>query len=304
MLIIKRRPDINGSEITDRELFLQRRRFMRNIAVAATAGPALLGQVSVQAGTKLANVRKTGYGADAQLTPYEYVTSYNNFYEFGTDKKDPAKYAGKMKISPWNIAVEGECGKPGVYGIDDFIKPHVLEERIYRFRCVEAWSMVVPWVGIPLANVLKRFEPNSRAKYVAFETLHDPEQMPGQKSGFFGGGLEWPYREGLRIDEAMHPLSIFAVGVYGEVLPNQNGAPLRLIWRGVAKSERGSAAPDSALEIRFQEHQVHCQGEFHGTGTGSNLEPDKPEGIWLLFQCQPRCRSPALESKARTQNRC
>lgn len=281
MLLIKKRSDIKSSEITDKELF-QRRRFLRAAAVATTAGllpPALLTSGTVQAGTKLANVRKTDYRVDDKLTPFEYVKSYNNFYEFGTDKKDPAKHAGKMRTRPWAIAVEGECGKPGVYDIDDFVKPHVLEERIYRFRCVEAWSMVVPWVGIPLGDVLKRFEPNSRAKYVAFETLYDPEQMPGQKPGFFGGGLDWPYREGLRIDEAMHPLAIFAVGVYGEVLPNQNGAPLRLIvpWKYGFKSIK------SIVKVRFVEKEpitTWNQTNSEEYGFYSNVNPNVDHPRW------------------------
>lgn len=281
LLIIKRRSDIKSSEITDKELF-QRRRFLRTAAAATTVGllpPALLTSATVQAGTKLANVRKTDYRVDDKLTPFEYVKSYNNFYEFGTDKKDPARHAGKMKTRPWTIAIEGECGKPGVYDIDDFVKPHVLEERIYRFRCVEAWSMVVPWVGIPLGDVLKRFEPNSRAKYVAFETLYDPEQMPGQKPGFFGGGLDWPYREGLRIDEAMHPLAIFAVGVYGEVLPNQNGAPLRLIvpWKYGFKSIK------SIVKVRFVEKEpitTWNQTNSEEYGFYSNVNPNVDHPRW------------------------
>jgi sulfoxide reductase catalytic subunit YedY len=281
MLLIKKRSDIKSSEITDKELF-QRRRFLRTAAVATTAGllpPAFLTSATVQAGTKLANVRKTDHRVDDKLTPFEYVKSYNNFYEFGTDKKDPARHAGKMKTRPWTIAVEGECGKPGVYDIDDFVKPHVLEERIYRFRCVEAWSMVVPWVGIPLGDVLKRFEPNSRAKYVAFETLYDPEQMPGQKPGFFGGGLDWPYREGLRIDEAMHPLAIFGIGVYGEILPNQNGAPLRLIvpWKYGFKSIK------SIVKVRFVEKEpitTWNQTNSEEYGFYSNVNPNVDHPRW------------------------
>ena len=281
MLLIKKHSDIKSSEITDKDLF-QRRRFLRTAAVATTAGllaPNLLASVAAQTGKKLENVRKTAYRVDEKLTPYEYVKSYNNFYEFGIDKKDPARYAGKMKTRPWAIAVEGECAKPGVYDVDDFIKPHVLEERIYRFRCVEAWSMVVPWVGIPLADVIKRFEPNSRAKYIAFETLYDPEQMPGQKPGFFGGGLDWPYREGLRIDEAMHPLTIFAVGVYGEVLPNQNGAPLRLIvpWKYGFKSIK------SIVKVRFTEKEpstTWSQSIPEEYGFYSNVNPNVDHPRW------------------------
>jgi sulfoxide reductase catalytic subunit YedY len=253
MLIIKKAPTIKTSEITDKEVLLQRRRFLRAAALVTSGAlaPGFALPSIASAGEKLVGVRKSTYRVDDKLTPYEYVTTYNNFYEFGTDKGSPARLAPKMKTRPWKIAVEGEVSKPGVYDIDDFIKPYVLEERIYRHRCVEAWSMVVPWVGIPLGNVIKRFEPNSRAKYVAFETLYDPEQMPGQEPGFFGGGLDWPYREGLRIDEATHPLTLLVVGLYGEVLPNQNGAPLRLVvpWKYGFKSIK------SIVKMSFVEKQ-------------------------------------------------
>lgn len=282
MLIIKKTSDIKSSEITDKELFLQRRRFLRTATFAASSSilaPGLLLPSAASAGEKLAGVRKSSYRVDEKLTPYEFVTSYNNFYEFGTDKGSPAKLAPKMKTRPWKIAVEGEVNKPGVYDIEDFIKPHVLEERIYRLRCVEAWSMVVPWVGISLGDVIKRFEPNSRAKYVAFETLYDPQQMPGQKPGFFGGGLDWPYREGLRIDEAMHPLTLLGVGLYGEVLPNQNGAPLRLVvpWKYGFKSIK------SIVKMRFVEKQpsttwnIAAPDEY---GFYSNVNPEVDHPRW------------------------
>jgi len=157
------------------------------------------------------------------------ITTYNNFYEFGTDKSDPAQNARGFRTNPWNVTVSGEAEVTGTYSLEDILKPHPLEERIYRLRCVEAWSMVIPWIGFPLGDLLKRFKPTSKARYVGFKTLYDPKQMPGERSGV----LEWPYVEGLRMDEAMHPLAIMAVGLYGKVLPNQNGAPLRLIvpWK-------------------------------------------------------------------------
>jgi methionine sulfoxide reductase catalytic subunit len=160
---------------------------------------------------------------------YRDISTYNNYYEFGTDKSDPAQNAQNLRTRPWNVTVAGEAEVTGSFGIEDILKPHALEERIYRLRCVEAWSMVVPWIGFPLGDLLKRFKPTSKAKFVQFKTLYDPKQMPGQRSAV----LEWPYVEGLRIDEAMHPLAIMAVGLYGKVLPNQNGAPLRLIvpWK-------------------------------------------------------------------------
>jgi sulfoxide reductase catalytic subunit YedY len=160
---------------------------------------------------------------------YRDITTYNNYYEFGTDKSDPSENAQKFHTQPWNVAIGGEAEVTGTFSLEDILKPHPLEERVYRLRCVEAWSMVVPWVGFPLGDLLKRFKPTSKAKFVEFRTLYDPKQMPGQRSAV----LEWPYVEGLRMDEAMHPLTLMAVGLYGKVLPNQNGAPLRLIvpWK-------------------------------------------------------------------------
>lgn len=179
------------------------------------------------------------------LTPYEVVSSYNNFYEFGLDKGDPAANADSLRPEPWSLRIEGECRKPGTYSLEDVLKPHALEDRIYRFRCVEGWSMVVPWLGFPLADLLRRFEPTGKARFVEFTTLHDPEQMPGQRAR----SLTWPYVEGLRMDEAMHPLTLMAVGVYGRSLPPQNGAPLRLIvpWKYGFKSIK------SIVRIRFVE---------------------------------------------------
>lgn len=282
MLLIKPTPNIKSSEITDKALFFQRRRFLRNAALTAATGllaPSLLIPQSARAGAKLENVRKSAYRVDEKLTSYEDITTYNNFYEFGSDKRSPAKLAHKMKTRPWTITVEGEVNKPGVYDVDDFIKPHALEERVYRLRCVEAWSMVIPWVGFPLADVIKRFEPSSRAKYVAFETLHDPKQMPGQRPGLFGGGLDWPYQEGLRMDEAMHPLTLMAVGLYGEVLPNQNGAPLRLVvpWKYGFKSIK------SIVTMRFVEKQprntwnIAAPGEY---GFYCNVNPNVDHPRW------------------------
>ncbi len=190
--------------------------------------------------------RKHSTNATAEpLTPYEVVSSYNNFYEFGLDKGDPAANAGLLRTEPWSLRIEGECLKPGTYRLEDILRPHTLEDRIYRFRCVEAWSMVVPWLGFSLADLLRRFEPTSKARFVEFTTLHDPGQMPGQRTG----SLAWPYVEGLRMDEAMHPLTLMAVGVYGRSLPPQNGAPLRLIvpWKYGFKSIK------SIVRIRFVE---------------------------------------------------
>ncbi|WLQ14073.1 protein-methionine-sulfoxide reductase catalytic subunit MsrP [Hahella aquimaris] len=252
-MLIKTSTDIPSSEITDEKVYLSRRSFMRGVAVAAVSSSAagsLIGCTSSasaavtpsrQAWEKLVapqfqNIKTGPFSTSEEQTPYEDILRYNNFYEFGTDKTDPSRYAEQLDIQPWSIKVDGECGKPGSYQLEDLVKESQLEERVYRLRCVEAWSMVIPWVGIPMATILKKFEPNSNAKYVAFETVVRPEQMPGQRSLF--SSIEWPYREGLRIDEAMHPLTLAAVGLYGKILPNQNGAPIRLVtpWKYGFKS--------------------------------------------------------------------
>jgi sulfoxide reductase catalytic subunit YedY len=227
-MLIRRPPDVRSSEITPRHVWLNRRSFL-GAAAAAVAIPSML--LPRRAGAMPLDARKTEYKVDEKLTSLKDISTYNNFYEFGVDKASPAQYAGKLTTKPWSIKVDGLVGKPATYALEDFIKPSVLEERIYRMRCVEAWSMVIPWVGIPLAHVIKRADPQGSAKYVAFETLKRPEEMPGQKGPF--PILDWPYVEGLRLDEAMNPLTILAVGLYGETLPNQNGAPLRLVvpWK-------------------------------------------------------------------------
>jgi sulfoxide reductase catalytic subunit YedY len=248
-VLIKTPADIKPSEITDRAVWRRRREFLR-LAVAAGIGAGLAGPAGalVQGPgrqPRIAGVVETAYGKGLEPTAYEHVTGYNNFYEFGTGKDDPAEHAGALRTRPWTVAVEGECERPGEIGIEDVLAGFPQEERIYRLRCVEAWAMVVPWVGFPLGDLLRRFQPTSRAKYVEFQTLYDPQQMPGQRRAV----LDWPYREGLRMDEAMHPLTILATGVYGELLPNQNGAPLRLVvpWKYGFKSIK------SIVKIRFTE---------------------------------------------------
>jgi len=234
-MLIKKAADIRSSEITPKSLYLRRREFIQASAaalVAAGCGTLAGDDVAAQGGglTKLQNVKKgSAFNTTEKLNSYDDITSYNNFYEFGTDKGEPKQSSKNFKPRPWTIAVEGEVVKPATYQLEDFIKPYTLEERIYRMRCVEAWSMVIPWVGIPLADVIKHVQPTSRAKFVEFTTLLDPSRMPYQRSRV----LDWPYVEGLRLDEAQHPLAILAVGLYGEVLPNQNGAPLRLVvpWK-------------------------------------------------------------------------
>ena len=231
-MLIKKPADIRPSEITSKGNYLNRRTFIRAGSIAGAsilAGPAMGGIVPDKSRAKLTGVGDSEFSTDETPNSYEDVTGYNNFYEFGTGKEDPARYSKEFDARPWSITVDGHAEKTGTFHFEDFIKPFDLEERIYRMRCVEAWSMVIPWVGISLADVVKHFQPTSKAKYVAFETLHDPVRMPGQRRRV----LEWPYREGLTIAEATNPLAILAVGVYGETLPNQNGAPIRLVvpWK-------------------------------------------------------------------------
>ncbi len=242
MRIHVRRPwEVREHEVTDRALFENRRRIILGAGAALALGPFAARAAELPPRGPL-DFRPGPYRAEDELTPRRHAVSYNNFYEFGTDKADPARHAHRLRTRPWHVTVGGLCQRPGTVAIEDLIRPHALEERIYRFRCVEAWSMVVPWVGVPLKDVLARFQPLSKARYVAFTTLHDPQQMPGQRRAI----LPWPYREGLRLDEAMHPLAFLAVGMYGEVLPNQNGAPLRLVvpWKYGFKSIKSIVAID------------------------------------------------------------
>jgi methionine sulfoxide reductase catalytic subunit len=284
-MLIKRPSDFRSSEITPKDVFHNRREFLREAVAAGViaTGGLILPRAAQAAPQKLGPLKKTPYSIDEKLTTYANVTNYNNFYEFGTDKGDPARHAHRLKPRPWTVRIAGEAKKTGVVDIDDLIRPHALEERVYRLRCVEAWSMVIPWVGIPLAEVIKRFEPTSRAKFVQFETKHDPEQMPGQ-SGFFGGaGLEWPYVEGLRMDEAMHPLTILAVGLYGEVLPNQNGAPIRLVvpWKYGFKSIK------SIVTISFTQSQpvnTWYKTAPREYGFYSNVNPQVDHPRWSQAQ--------------------
>ena len=247
--------DPRPSEITPEAVYRSRRAFMQQ-GLGAIAGLAVAGCAQADdpqprqdiPGPKIKPAPSSaGYDPGEPLTSYEDITSYNNFYEFGTGKSDPAANAHRLKTEPWSVRVTGACEKPGTVNLEDWLKPARLEERIFRLRCVEAWSMVVPWVGFSLASVLKDFAPTSAARYVAFETLLDPKQMPGQRRP----SLPWPYREGLRMDEAMHPLATFAVGLYGRWLPNQNGAPLRLVvpWKYGFKSIK------SIVGIHFMESE-------------------------------------------------
>jgi sulfoxide reductase catalytic subunit YedY len=243
-MLIGRRHQIPSSAITSERVyraFMDRRRFLKSAlglgAAASVAGIAdLLELPSAWAAPPLKGVRKSPLSTGEPLTSLRHITTYNNYYEFSTEKDLPAALAKDFQPRPWTVAVEGEVAKPRVYDVDDLIKPFALEERVYRLRCVEAWSMVVPWIGISMRDLIKRLGPTGKATYVEFIGLHDPERMPGQRSRTLN--LEWPYREGLRLDEALHPLTILAVGLYGEVLPNQNGAPIRLVvpWKYGFKS--------------------------------------------------------------------
>ncbi len=283
-VLILKPQKILSSEITPQEIYDQRTQLRRQFlktAAGTAAGIATAGMTTplFASPPKLKGIQKTRYGAGEKLTAYEHVTSYNNFYEFGTDKGDPARHAGSLKTRPWSIAIEGEVARPANYQLEDLIRPHRLQERIYRLRCVEAWSMVIPWVGIPLAEIIKRVKPTSKAKYVQFVTLHDPKQMPGQRPSFLGSGLSWPYVEGLRIDEAMNPLTLLAVGLYGEVLPNQSGAPIRLVvpWKYGFKSIK------SIVKIRFVEKQPQTTWKASAPreyGFYSNVNPNVDHPRW------------------------
>jgi sulfoxide reductase catalytic subunit YedY len=229
------RADIPSSELTSENVYRTRRQFMRaaSLVFANAAVSTVIAGGEPSKSSEAVQTRRGPYDTTEKAAPYEDATTYNNYYEFGSDKDAPSKNAGKFRIKPWTVSIEGFVKRPAVYDLDDLIKGLTLEDRVYRMRCVERWSMVIPWRGFPLAELLKRLEPTSSAKYIEFKTILAKDQMPGQRSSFFGGGLNWPYTEGLRMDEAMNPLTLIATGIYGKPLPNQNGAPLRLVtpWK-------------------------------------------------------------------------
>jgi methionine sulfoxide reductase catalytic subunit len=281
-MLIRKPSEIKSSEITSKTLYLNRRQFILTAsATAITAGAALSGvdalfsPAPVFAGEKLSNVGKSSYSTTEKQNSFKDITNYNNFYELGTDKEDPAANAKYLTTRPWTVAVEGEVKKPKTYDIDQLTKVAPLEERVYRLRCVEAWSMVIPWVGFPLSSLVKLAEPTGNAKFIQFVTLQDPKRLPGQKYNV----LEWPYVEGLRMDEAMHPLTILSVGLYGEVLPAQNGAPIRLVvpWKYGFKSIK------SIVKIRFMEKapttswNIAAPQEY---GFFSNVNPEVDHPRW------------------------
>jgi sulfoxide reductase catalytic subunit YedY len=267
-MLITRPPDIPTSQITDESAYATRREFLKAAgfgmaALAAVAPPPTLGL-----GRALA-------GEDDKLTPWDDITGYNNYYEFGTDKEDPSRNATRFRSRPWKVEIAGEVSRPAAYDLDDLLKGLTSEERVYRHRCVEAWSMVVPWTGIPLGRLIDRLEPTSKAKYVEFTTLLDPQQMPGQQRRI----LEWPYTEALRMDEARHPLTLLVTGLYGKPLPNQNGAPLRLVvpWK------YGFKGGKALVRIRFVEQQppttwnIAAPDEY---GFYANVNPEVDHPRW------------------------
>jgi sulfoxide reductase catalytic subunit YedY len=268
------------SEVTPEALYRRRREFLA-LGAGAAVGTVALARLASAGSTppdlppQLPDVRKGPFATDEKQTPWEAVTGYNNYYEFGTDKEDPARNAGRFRTRPWTVRLEGEIKSPQTVAIDDLLRWFPLEERVYRMRCVEAWSMVIPWVGFPLAELVRRLEPTPKAKYVAFTSVLDPSQMPGQRVPV----LEWPYVEGLRLDEATHPLALLAVGLYGRVLPNQNGAPLRLVvpWKYGFKGIKG------IVKIRFVDKQPPTswnRSAPHEYGFYANVNPAVDHPRW------------------------
>ena len=293
MLIkIRRQSECLESEVTPESLYLKRRSLLGASAVAAAAAALPdLGRAATEryAGvesaaapewfrSKLQTVQwAAGAPSGENLTPFTDASQYNNFYEFGPDKGDPARHAPRLVTEPWTVQVDGEVARPGSYSLEDLFSPDGLEERIYRLRCVEAWSMVIPWLGFPLADLIRRFEPTANARYVRFETLVRPEQMPGMRSSF--SLIDWPYVEGLRMDEAMHPLTLLAVGMYGRVLPNQNGAPLRLVvpWKYGFKSIKSIVRISFVAEQPVTTWQAMAPQEY---GFYANVNPQVSHPRW------------------------
>lgn len=285
-MVIKKKSDIPSSEITPKRLYLNRRKFL---AAAAATGAVVLGAGALKdlllpstvahAGVKIDGVQKSKFSTDEKVTPYGDVASYNNYYEFSTDKDGPSKLAGNFRTRPWTVDIEGLVQKKKKLDIDSILKLSAPEERIYRHRCVEGWSIVVPWVGYSLSTLLKQVDPLGKAKFVEFTTVLDPGQMPGQR----GDVLAWPYVEGLRLDEAMHPLTLLCFGMYGEVLPNQDGAPVRLVipWKYGFKSIK------AIVKIRFVEQQPintwnkEAPNEY---GFYANVNPNVDHPRWSQAQ--------------------
>ena len=280
-MLIRRAPMFKSSEITDHRLYLNRREFMVGaVALALAPGAASAGApAGAASGTPLQATKSDKFSIADKPTSFKDATTYNNFYEFGMEKEDPAKHAHLLKPRPWTVQVDGLVHKPKRFDIEEVLR-FPLEERVYSLRCVEGWSMVIPWIGFPLASLLKQVEPTGAAKFLEFTTLKDPEQFPGQKPSFFGGSaVEWPYIEGLRLDEAMHPLTLVTVGMYGQVLPNQNGAPIRIVvpWKYGFKSAK------SLVRIRLTEEQPKTAWEKAAPqeyGFYSNVNPTVDHPRW------------------------
>jgi sulfoxide reductase catalytic subunit YedY len=280
-MLVQRRNNILSSEITDEPTYLNRRQFIQGTSGAAlglaTGAFALSSATNLRAGSQetIPDIQTSAFSTNEQPNSFSDITSYNNFYEFGLDKGDPARHAHELTVKPWSVKVEGHVNKAAEYDLEDLLKGITFEERIYRLRCVEAWSMVVPWVGFPLSTLINRFEPTSNAKFIELTTVYRPEEMPGQRRAI----LSWPYIEGLRMDEAMHPLTILVVGLYGKTLLNQNGAPLRLMvpWKYGFKSVK------SIVRMRFTNEQprtawnVAAPSEY---GFYANVNPTVDHPRW------------------------
>src|SRR2546425_1542148 len=277
-MLIRRAPRFTASEITDPTLYLSGRELISGAAAALVLAPGL-GSAATPALQPLAAPRNAAFSLTESATKIEAATTYNNFYEFGVNKDDPSRLGHTLRPRPWHVQVEGLCNRPKSFDIEEVLKVAPLEERIYGLRCVEAWSMVIPWIGYPLSALLKLVEPRPGARYVEFTTLKDPEQFPGQKPGFFGGTLDWPYTEGLRLDEAMHPLTLLTVGMYGQVLPNPNGAPVRVVipWKYGFKSAK------SIVRIRLTDTEPKTawnKAAPQEYGFYSNVNPNVDHPRW------------------------
>jgi len=286
-MLIKKSSDIKSSEITPKKSYLNRRTLMAGgagLVAAGTGGFLATSGLAPKAMAARLNFSQSRYSTGEKKTPQSAATTYNNFYEFGTGKDDPSRYADTLTTDPWSVKIDGLVNKPGDYALEDLISPHMLEERIYRLRCVEGWSMVIPWIGVELNKILAIADPKSGAKYVAFETVVRPDEMRGQRG--FGQALSWPYVEGLRLDEAMHPLAIMAVGMYGETIPNQNGAPMRLVvpWKYGFKSIKSIVRITLTAKEPASSWNVIQPREY---GFYSNVNPEVDHPRWSQASERP-----------------
>jgi sulfoxide reductase catalytic subunit YedY len=277
-MLIRRAPDLGSNDITDERLYRTRRDFIRAAAGVAAGGlvaPGLLAACRSERAGAAAERAEAGVQRADELTPFEDVTTYNNFYELGTDKADPARNGGSLRVRPWTVKIDGEVAKPGTYDVDQLTRLFPPQERVYRMRCVEAWSMVIPWLGFPLGDLLKRVEPSSAARFVEFTTLLDPVQLPGQRRRV----LEWPYVEGLRLDEAMHPLTLLAVGLYGQSLLAQNGAAIRLVvpWKYGFKGIKSIVRIRLTRQRPMNTWQLAAPQEY---GFYANVNPEVDHPRW------------------------